>query len=582
MRGPRRKAAAAALALTLAAGTACAGVSPPLTAAAPDTLAAADDGGILTPPMGWNSWNSIGLGVDEAKVRAEARALVTSGLRDLGYDYVVLDGGWRARTRDAHGNLRADPRKFPNGIRALASYVHSLGLKFGLHQGVGMSDCSGTGPGTQTAPGGAQQDANTFASWGVDFLKFDLCAYKYPAGTTPGAPDFAALVVRNGTTEVGRYQAVSAANKLGGGARVAPCAQCSNGEDVTGIGLRDGSLQLTEVFAPAAGNYTLDIDYVNVDHSGAEITNPLRRRRVALLSVNGGAPTVTSYPVPIGPDGTPIDWGALSTVSVTVHLDAGENTLKLSDPSSYEDVVRGAYARMAEAIRRTGRQIVLSISEHGETRPWLWAPQLGAMWRTTDDLGDFWSGRKTPEIPGPGPTSIITALNEQAGLAAYAGPGGWNDPDMLQVGNGSTTPTEDQAHFSLWAILAAPLFAGNDLVRMSDEVRGILGNREVIAVDQDLLGLEGQRIYNGGGQEIWEKPLADGSVAVVLLDTAPQPALMEVTAQDLDLRAAPTYAVRDLWSHTTTVSAGLIRASVPADGAVMLRVQAQPPRGGVQ
>jgi alpha-galactosidase len=172
-------------------------------------------------------------------------------------------------------------------------------------------------------------------------------------------------------------------------------------------------------------------------------------------------------------------------------------------------------------------------------------------------------------------------VDEQVGLAPYAGPGGWNDPDMLQVGNGYTTPIEDQAHFSLWAVLAAPLIAGNDLQKMSPVARGILGNREVIAVDQDLLGVEGRRIYADGAQEIWEKPLADGSAAVVLLDSGPQPAEMGVRAQDLGLPPEPTYSVRDLWTHTTTLNTGLIRVAVPAHGAVMLRVQALRTRAGV-
>jgi len=576
-RSLRRPAVVAVFVLILVVEAACQPVTLPKSQAG--SLAEVDDGGLLSPPMGWNSWNSVGLSVDEALVKAEAQALVSSGLRDAGYNYVVLDGGWRAPTRDAQGNMKANLAKFPDGIKGLADYVHGLGLKFGIHQGVGLTDCSGIGPGTQTAPGGEQQDADTFAAWGVDFLKYDLCGYRYPPGAAPGAPDFAAVTVREGRTALGRYQAVSGASRLSGGADVAPCAQCPDGEAVTGIGLRDGSLQFTGVLAPTTGAYTLDISYVNVDHSGAEIQNSLRRRRMALLSVNGEAPITTTYPVPVGPDGSPVGWGTESTLSVSVHLNAGENTLTFSDPNSYEEVVRAAYERMAEAIRRTGREMVLSISDHGVTRPWLWAPPIGAMWRTTDDLGDFWSGTKPAGTRGPGATSIITALEEQVGLAAYAGPGGWNDPDMLQVGNGSTTLTEDRAHFSLWSILAAPLFAGNDLQHMSQGVKEILGNREVIAVDQDPLGIEGRRISDDGGNQIWVKPLADGSTAVVLLDPGPLPTVMAVTAHDLGLRPGSEYAVRDLWEHTTTSSTGLITVSVPARGAVMLRVRATGQRG---
>jgi hypothetical protein len=569
----------ATLALVLATQAACSPVALPRSAAQPASLVTADDGGLLGPPMGWNSWNAWGLGVDESRVKEAAQALVSSGLRDAGYDYVVLDGGWRAPARDSLGNMQANPARFPDGIKALADYVHSLGLKFGIHQGVGVTDCSGTGPGTQTAPGGEQQDATTFASWGVDFLKYDLCGFRYPRGTLPGAPDFAEVVLRQGRSAIGRYGAVSPVNKLSGGADVARCAHCATGEAVTGIGLRNGSLQINNVMAPAAGTYTLDVGYVNVDHSSAELQTPLRKRRVALLSVDGGAPITTSYPVPVDAQGNPVDWGTEGTLAVSVRLKGGPNTLTFSDPRSYEEVIREAYQQMALAIRRTGRQMVLSISEHGMTRPWLWAPQIGAMWRTTNDLGDFFTGPRPQGYRGPGLTSILTAADEQVGLETYAGPGGWNDPDMLQIGNGATTLSEDQAHFSLWSILAAPLFAGNRLGQMSEPVREVLGNREVIAVDQDPLGVEGRRIYDRGGNEIWVRPLADGSVAVVLLDSGPEAASMSVTIHDLGLRAAPLYALRNLWTHTTAVTAGLIRMTVPAHGAVMLRVQGTGDRG---
>ena len=366
------------LVLVLATQAACAPVALPRTAALPASLVTADDGGLVAPPMGWNSWNAWGLNVDEARVEAAAQALVSSGLRDAGYDYVVLDGGWRAPTRDANGNMQANPQKFPDGIKALADYVHSLGLKFGIHQGVGTTDCSGTGPGTQTAPGGEQQDADTFAAWGVDFLKYDLCGYKYASGTMPGAPDYAAVIVRQGKNVIGRYEAVSPANKLRGGADIGPCAHCTGGKDVTGIGLQDGSLQINGVSAPETGAYTLDVVYVNVDHSNAELQSALRKKRVALLRVDGEAPITTSYPVPVDADGNPVDWGTEATLAVPVHLKQGQNTLTFSDPRSYEEVIRQAYQRMALAIRRTGRQMVLSISEHGMTRPWLWAPQIAA------------------------------------------------------------------------------------------------------------------------------------------------------------------------------------------------------------
>jgi len=134
-------------------------------------------------------------------------------------------------------------------------------------------------------------------------------------------------------------------------------------------------------------------------------------------------------------------------------------------------------------------------------------------------------------------------------------------------------PGEDQAHFSLWSILAAPLFAGNDLQRMPEGVREVLANREVIAVDQDPMGIEGRRIYDDGSSQVWVKPLADGSVAVLLLGSGPHAAAMAVTAHDLGLRTGSTYSVRNLWEHSTTQSTGLIRVPVAAHSAVMLRVR---------
>jgi alpha-galactosidase len=576
---PRLRAPAGLLALAVLVVGACGDAGLVHSTPRPSSAARAAAPGVTGPLMGWNSWNAIRLGVDEAYMKAEARALVASGMGKAGYDYVVLDGGWRAPTRDARGEMQANPAKFPDGLRGLASYVHGLGLKFGVHQPMGMRDCSNVGPGTQTAPGGELQDAETFASWGVDFIKYDLCGYSYPPGTTPGAPDFAGLAVLQGATVLGRYPAASSQTRVEGGAVLTPCAACERGQAVTGIGLEGGSVRFEGVDAPADGDYTLEVSYVNVEHSSAELTTALRRRRMALLSVDGGAPQTTWYPIPLGPDGGPTGWGTVGTLSVPARLHAGHNTVTLSDPGSFEDVIRAAYERMAVALKHVRRPVVLSISDHGEARPWLWAPRLGSMWRTTNDLGDFWIDPGPPGDRGPGLTSIVAAVDEQVGLAEYAGHGGWNDPDMLQVGNGGTTPTEDEAQFSLWSVLAAPLFAGNDLTTMSPTVRQILLNREVIAVDQDPLGVEGRRIYHDGVGQVWLKPLADGSAAVVLLNTGQDSRWMATSARELGLRQAPVYAARDLWAHATTRSAGWFSALVPGHGVAMLRVRPQALKG---
>ncbi|MFP5208855.1 MAG: glycoside hydrolase family 27 protein [Acidobacteriota bacterium] len=168
-----------------------------------------------------------------------------------------------------------------------------------------------------------------------------------------------------------------------------------------------------------------------------------------------------------------------------------------------------AYDKMGKALRATGRPIVYSLCQYGWDAVWEWAPSVGGnLWRTTGDIRPEWQ-------------SIYSLMNEQAGLAKYAGPGHWNDPDMLEVGNGKLTLAENRTHFSMWAMLAAPLLAGNDLPHMTPEVRDILTNRDVIAIDQDRLGREGTRIYSEGEVDIWTRHLSGGAMAVAIVNAGP-------------------------------------------------------------
>ena len=184
------------------------------------------------------------------------------------------------------------------------------------------------------------------------------------------------------------------------------------------------------------------------------------------------------------------------------------------------------YKAMGDALRATGRPIVYSLCEWGANRPWEWGRSAGGqLWRTTGDIEDRWS-------------SVMSILDEQQGLERYSGPNGWNDPDMLEVGNGKMSNREYVAHFSLWALLNAPLIAGNDLRTMSDSTKLILTNREVIAVDQDWGGVQGYKIRDDGQQEVWMKPMSNGDAAVVLLNRGTAPATVSVTMRELGLSAA--------------------------------------------
>jgi len=226
-----------------------------------------------------------------------------------------------------------------------------------------------------------------------------------------------------------------------------------------------------------------------------------------------------------------------------------------------------AYALMADALRSTGREIVFSICEWGKDRPWEWGPKIGNLWRTTTDIRNAWTGRVQFSI---GMVDIVD-LNEP--LYARAGPGHWNDPDMLQVGNGGMANVEERSHFSLWAIMAAPLMAGNDIENMDARVREILLNKEVIAIDQDKLGVQGHRVRDDGDLEVWSKPLADGSRALVLFNRGAQPAEIATEWAELGYPAKMSAEVRDLWAHKSLGrKVGSFSATVPSHGVVMVRV----------
>ncbi|MYS24597.1 glycoside hydrolase family 27 protein [Streptomyces sp. SID4948] len=237
----------------------------------------------------------------------------------------------------------------------------------------------------------------------------------------------------------------------------------------------------------------------------------------------------------------------------------GVDYLKYDNCNNTGTDTRVRYQAMADALKATGRPILYSVCEWGSTQPWTWAPALGNSWRTTGDIGDSWS-------------SMIGIVHQNQALAGYARPGAWNDPDMLEVGNGGMTDTEYRTHFSLWSEMAAPLLIGSDLRGASAATLAILKNTDVIAVDQDPLGRQGTVVSSGGGLVVMSKPLADGSRAVTLTDENASAGTVATTAAEIGLDGASSYTVKDLWSKAVSASTGPIAAVVPAHGTVMLRV----------
>jgi len=372
-----------------------------------------------TPPMGWNSWNTFQTKIDEPLLKGMVDTYVSSGMKDAGYTYFVLDDGWMSMDRDKDGNLVADPQKFPNGMKAFADYVHSKGLKFGIYNCAGTKTCAGY-PGTR---GYEYQDARLYASWGVDYLKFDWC-------------------------------------------------------NTEGVNAKE------------------------------------------------------------------------------------------------------AYATMAKAIRAAGRPMIFSLCEWGQHLPWKWAAKDGQLWRSTGDIGNYFD--ESVEKNGWKPLSVLNILDRQDSIRQYAGPGHWNDPDMLEVGNGMKY-NEDKAHFSLWCMLAAPLMAGNDLRKMSEQTTAILTNKEAIAIDQDALGTECFRYYSFDGIEIFVKPLANNELAVCLLnrsnraqvvnyDWKAHPIIDKITKMEIDFNKT-AYKLRDIWAKKevgTTDKA--FKQTIEANDVVMLRL----------
>lgn len=346
-----------------------------------------------TPPMGWNSWNKFACDVSEKLIRETADAMVASGMKDAGYEYVVIDDCWQVG-RDSLGFIVADPERFPSGIKALADYIHSKGLKFGIYSCAGEKTCGGR----PASRGHEYQDALTYAKWGVDYLKYDWC-------------------------------------------------------------------------------FTENLNAI------------------------------------------------------------------------------GAYTTMSMALKQAGRPIVFSLCEWGDNKPWLWAKEVGHLWRTTGDIYNCYDCIK--DNGSWKAWGVMQILDKQEGLRQYAGPGHWNDPDMMQVGNGMPN-NQERAHFTMWAMLAAPLISGNDLRSMSEQTKAVLTNKEVIAINQDTLGIQGFRYAVKDSVETWLKPLADGSWALVYLNRAISKRNItvdwktlrvsdELSARTLDTTGKEVFLVRDLW-----------------------------------
>ena len=228
-----------------------------------------------------------------------------------------------------------------------------------------------------------------------------------------------------------------------------------------------------------------------------------------------------------------------------------------------------SYTLMRDAIRAAGRPIVFSICDWGYSKPWEWAGEVGHLWRTTLDITDRWDGTRWGNQLG-----WTDILEKQVGLEKYAGSGHWNDPDMLEVGNDGLSINEARAHFTMWCMLAAPLITGNDLRNMSNDIRNILTNENLIALDQDVLGRQGFKIYDEGNFEIWQKPLAGGDIAICLLNLENIDKAYSIEWANIKIKEySGKYEVKNLWQDKIIGNSETsISVSVPARDVLVYRL----------
>lgn len=244
----------------------------------------------------------------------------------------------------------------------------------------------------------------------------------------------------------------------------------------------------------------------------------------------------------------------------------GVDYLKYDNCNNQGISAQTRYATMRDALAATGRPILFSLCNWGQENVWTWGANVGNSWRTTGDINASYG-------------SMLSIFHSNVGLASYAGPGGWNDPDMLEVGNGMSA-TENQSEFSLWAEMAAPLIAGTNLVNANSATLGILTNARVIAVDQDSLGKQGTEVSSGGGLDVLAKPLANGDVSVALFNENSYTATISTTVAAVGKSGASSYTLTDLWTGATSTTSSTISASVPGHGTVMFRVAGGTTGGG--
>lgn len=495
------------------------------------------NGAALTPPMGWSSWNTFRQNISEDLILSTAEAMKKTGLLEAGYQYINLDDCWQSSLRDANGRLQGDLEKFPNGIPHLISQINQMGMKVGLYTSNGTATCEDL----PASLGKEVLDAQTFAEWGCEFFKYDFCHHKIISGEAP-VIEAIEISAPGSKAELTLYPEDA---ELSGRARVLNIKRLPSGK---GIGLLNHGAG-TATFRPVVnfdGQYVLTL----------LIYKQFARREKYLQVIVNGETYEVFFPTSNG-------FSATGRTQLIVRLKGGANEIILRNPiATAADSSYVQYRRMGKALKDATRRvslergtrekpIVFSLCEWGTAHPWHWGAKVGNMWRTTHDITTNWT--------------VINYIYERTlRLYQHAGPGAWNDPDMLEVGNGKLTDDENRTHFSLWCMLAAPLILGNDLRLMlssdgeanpDNPVLKTVTNKSLILIDQDPLGKPAKRIKKMHGIDIIARPLANGDIALCFYNAGSHVKglsfdINELSTDDyLNFNApAASYQVHELWS----------------------------------
>lgn len=475
------------------------------------------------PAMGWNSWNAFGSGNTEELTKAMILKIKELGLDKLGYEYVVIDDGCYHPER-VDGHLRSDEIKFPSGFKAMADFVHSNGLKFGMYNDIGDRLCSGAKVGIY---GYEKTDCEDYINWDIDFIKVDNCYYMWDNATFADpenakysyAPNIRSIEI-GGVT----YDAVSAV--------ITGTRAEAKDDHVTSIGTFDGTAPDHSPVGPRSSELIFEIEasedgikdlFVTYASDAVEGTGQwLQVAAQGKMSFDSLLPPTQSQEA--------------YTVSpaIKVELKKGTNHIRIMNHRRQENTLH-SYTEIRRELENAGnRDIVFSICEWGKTQPQNWGHKVGDSWRILNDI-TFQVGSDgnhgTAAWEGDYTTAITSQYNKAVIMDEFAGLGrGWNDPDMLVIGMDGINNIMCRSHMAMWCMMNSPLMLGLDLRRVTkgEEIYNIISNEDLIALDQDPLGIQAKRIFttyecsepdkeyirDNNRIDILAKPLKDGSIAI--------------------------------------------------------------------